>query len=154
MWYRGYKGSLLLQDQEILQCFLFQELLLQLQESQYLGSVTGERRSFGKPFLEPWVLTQGQPTWEGPCSHPSEAVNFLVFIMISNLGRPRDLFMELVKLQIPGGVFPSFPMLTSQSLIWSKRFKYEVPLVFASHFCKCSERKLGTRHELLQPQWV
>lgn len=37
VWYRGYKGSLLLQDQEILQCLLFQELLLQLQESQYLG---------------------------------------------------------------------------------------------------------------------
>lgn len=62
MWDRGYQGSLLLQDQEILQRLLFQELLLQLQESQYLGEITGERQSLGRPFLGPWVLSEELPT--------------------------------------------------------------------------------------------
>ena len=62
MWDRGYQGSLLLQDQEILQRLLFQELLLQLQESQYLGEITGERQSLGRPFPGPWVLSKELPT--------------------------------------------------------------------------------------------
>ena len=62
MWDRGYQGSLLLQDQEILQRLLFQELLLQLQESQYLGEITGERQSLGIPFPGSWVLSKELPT--------------------------------------------------------------------------------------------
>lgn len=77
-----------------------------------------------RPFLGPRVLRQEQPTnwwqgakraWGGPCLYPSEDVNCLVFIMISNFRGQRDLFMELINLQVPGGAFTSFPTLGTVS---------------------------------------
>lgn len=65
--------------------------------------------------------------------------------------------MELITLQIPGALFPSFPTLTPQGLMCSKSFKQEtwgslMLSVFASYFCKCSARELGTKYKLRQPR--